>query len=88
MPSNLESRLKRVEEALKPEAGYLTVHRYSCMRERDVQAAIRDAKRRVPPDVEVTLVIILTEYADCPKGPHRHTPRQGQLDGRVVSQEW
>jgi hypothetical protein len=76
VPSRLESRLKKVEEAITPPGKIICVTRYSCMDERAVQRAVRQQLGRVPNDEDIIYVVALTDFAECPEGPHTHA-REG-----------
>jgi hypothetical protein len=67
VPSNLETRLEKLEAMLAPPREYLVVRRYACMDDAAVRRVIRERMRDT-----VGLVVIVTRYSECPAGRHTH----------------
>jgi hypothetical protein len=63
----LETRLKTLEAAITPPREVLTIRRYACMDEAAVRRVIRQRMRDT-----IGLVVIVTQYPECPAGRHTH----------------
>ena len=73
MPSSLENRLKRVEEAIKPPGEIICVQRYGCEDDAALHDKVRRQLGREPKDADqIHIVVYLTMWTACPPGAHVH----------------
>ena len=69
---SVKARLKRLEQALKPPGKIISVDRYPCMTDADIEACVRQKLGREPKDGDVLMVVILQCWSDCPDELHTH----------------
>ncbi len=82
---SLKARLKKLEQAVKPRGEIISVDRYPCMIDADIEACVRQQLGREPKDGDVLMVVVLQRWGyECPDAPHTHPEgREGRWSGTV-----
>jgi hypothetical protein len=69
----LESRVKKMEEQVTPPGSIMSLVRYECETDEDIERRVRQARGRAPLQGDIRLIVEVRHFGlECPPGKHTH----------------